>query len=172
MANENFAPIRRVVTGHRSNNTAAVLIDGGTIKQVGAPLQVQRNAPVDAALIDLGGATLLPGLIDGHTHLLLDVIVRGVRVGHPFSVALALVAKEMPDPIGTEFGMTSDEIAFTSVNLSRFLQLAGAERAPLTPTATSSFVLLLVPFVSARCANVLFWYAFHFHQFALTSRQN
>jgi len=27
MANENFAPIRRVVTGHRSNNTAAVLID-------------------------------------------------------------------------------------------------------------------------------------------------
>lgn len=42
----------------------------------------------------------------------LDVIVRGVRVGHPFSTALGLVAKEMPDPIGTEFGMTSDEIAF------------------------------------------------------------
>src|SRR5262245_4423263 len=42
----------------------------------------------------------------------LDVIVRGVRVGHPFSVALSLVAKEMPDPIGTEFGMASDEIAF------------------------------------------------------------
>lgn len=42
----------------------------------------------------------------------LDIIVRGVRVGHPFSVALGLVAKEMLDPIGTEFGMTSDEIAF------------------------------------------------------------
>lgn len=42
----------------------------------------------------------------------LDVIVRGVRAGHPFSTALGLVAKEMPDPIGTEFGMTSDEIAF------------------------------------------------------------
>jgi tight adherence protein B len=42
----------------------------------------------------------------------LDVIVRAVRVGHPFSSALGLVAKEMPDPIGTEFGMTSDEIAF------------------------------------------------------------
>jgi tight adherence protein B len=42
----------------------------------------------------------------------LDVIVRGVRVGHPFSTALSLVAKEMPDPIGTEFGMASDEIAF------------------------------------------------------------
>jgi tight adherence protein B len=42
----------------------------------------------------------------------LDIIVRGVRVGHPFSAALGLVAKEMPDPIGTEFGMTADEIAF------------------------------------------------------------
>jgi tight adherence protein B len=42
----------------------------------------------------------------------LDIIVRGVRVGHPFSTALSLVAKEMPDPIGTEFGMTADEIAF------------------------------------------------------------
>jgi tight adherence protein B len=42
----------------------------------------------------------------------LDVIVRSVRVGHPFSTALGLVAKEMPDPIGTEFGMTCDEIAF------------------------------------------------------------
>jgi tight adherence protein B len=41
-----------------------------------------------------------------------DVIVRGVRVGYPFSSAIALVAKEMPDPIGTEFGMTADEIAF------------------------------------------------------------
>jgi tight adherence protein B len=42
----------------------------------------------------------------------LDVIVRGVRVGLPFSSALSLVAKEMPDPVGTEFGMTADEIAF------------------------------------------------------------
>jgi len=42
----------------------------------------------------------------------IDVIVRGVRVGFPFSAALDLVAREMPDPVGTEFGITSDEIAF------------------------------------------------------------
>jgi tight adherence protein B len=41
-----------------------------------------------------------------------DVIVRGVKVGYPFSSAIALVAKEMADPIGTEFGMTADEISF------------------------------------------------------------
>ena len=40
----------------------------------------------------------------------IEVIVRGVKVGYPFSSALTLVAREMPDPIGTEFGMTADEI--------------------------------------------------------------
>jgi tight adherence protein B len=42
----------------------------------------------------------------------LDIVVRGVRVGHPFPMALNLVSREMPDPIGTEFGMTGDEIGF------------------------------------------------------------
>ena len=43
-----------------------------------------------------------------------DVIVRGVKSGYPFTVALGLVGKEMSDPVGTEFGMTSDEISFGS----------------------------------------------------------
>ena len=51
---------------------AAVLIEDGKIKEVGAPSRVQ--APAGVTTIDLGGATLLPGLIDSHTHLLLDVI--------------------------------------------------------------------------------------------------
>ena len=42
----------------------------------------------------------------------LDVIVRGLRAGHPFRVALALVAREMPDPVGSEFGIVADEIMF------------------------------------------------------------
>jgi tight adherence protein B len=42
----------------------------------------------------------------------IDIIVRGVRVGLPFTSAVALVAREMPDPVGTEFGMLADEIAF------------------------------------------------------------
>jgi tight adherence protein B len=44
----------------------------------------------------------------------IDVIVRGVKSGYPFTIALGLVAKEMSDPMGTEFGMTSDEINFGS----------------------------------------------------------
>ena len=54
---------------------AAVLIEDGKIKQVGAPSEVQQKAPAGTNTIDLGSATLLPGLIDSHTHLLLDVVV-------------------------------------------------------------------------------------------------
>jgi len=52
-----------------------VLIEDGKIKETGSPAKVKGNAPVGVKTIDLGGATLLPGLIDGHTYLLLDVIV-------------------------------------------------------------------------------------------------
>jgi tight adherence protein B len=49
-------------------------------------------------------AELLPDAI--------DVIVRGLKVGYPLPAAIELVAREMPDPIGSEFGMTADEISF------------------------------------------------------------
>jgi len=42
----------------------------------------------------------------------LDIVVRGLRAGHPFRVALGLVARELSDPIGTEFGILLDEIGF------------------------------------------------------------
>jgi len=54
---------------------AAVLIENGKIKEVGAPPKVQTHASGDVKTIDLGNATLLPGLIDGHAHLFLDIIV-------------------------------------------------------------------------------------------------
>ena len=54
---------------------AAVLIEDGKIRLVGAPARLAAEAPAAGWVVDLGGATLLPGLIDSHTHLLLDVIV-------------------------------------------------------------------------------------------------
>jgi imidazolonepropionase-like amidohydrolase len=56
-------------------SSAAVLIANGKIKEVGPLTRVQPNVPVGAKTIDLGSATLLPGLIDSHTHLLMDDIV-------------------------------------------------------------------------------------------------
>jgi len=41
-----------------------------------------------------------------------ELMVRSLRVGHPFSAAVSIVAKEVPDPLGTEMGMISDEAAY------------------------------------------------------------
>ena len=51
----------------------------------------------------------------------LDVIVRSLRAGHPVPVALELVAREMPDPVGSEFGMACDEITY-GTGLGKALQ--------------------------------------------------
>ena len=41
-----------------------------------------------------------------------ELMVRSLRVGHPFSSAIANVAKEIADPLGTEFGMIADEASY------------------------------------------------------------
>jgi imidazolonepropionase-like amidohydrolase len=47
-------------------NNAVILIEAGRVKQAGANLPI----PSGAEVIDLGNMTMLPGLIDCHTHLL------------------------------------------------------------------------------------------------------
>lgn len=42
----------------------------------------------------------------------IDIIVRSLKAGHPVPVAISMVAREMPDPIGSEFGMVSDEVTY------------------------------------------------------------
>ncbi|GHA50738.1 pilus assembly protein TadB [Amylibacter ulvae] len=41
-----------------------------------------------------------------------DLVVRSLKVGHPFSSAINVVAAEMPDPIGSEFGIIADESTY------------------------------------------------------------
>ncbi|MFT6169256.1 MAG: tight adherence protein B [Celeribacter sp.] len=41
-----------------------------------------------------------------------ELMVRSLRVGHPFSNALTIVSKEVPDPLGTEMGVIADESAY------------------------------------------------------------
>jgi imidazolonepropionase-like amidohydrolase len=47
----------------------AILIEGDRIVEVGPAATIAGHTPAGARVIDLGGATLLPGLIDCHTHL-------------------------------------------------------------------------------------------------------
>ncbi|HEY2183577.1 MAG TPA: type II secretion system F family protein [Xanthobacteraceae bacterium] len=87
---------------------------------------VLRRDLTQALLIALFSATALPYLVlrilrrrrqrafgaqfpDG-----LDMIVRSLRAGHPVPIALTMVAREMRDPIGSEFGMVVDEITYGS----------------------------------------------------------
>jgi tight adherence protein B len=42
----------------------------------------------------------------------IELMVRSLRVGYPFASAIQIVAKEVPDPFGTEMGMIADEVAY------------------------------------------------------------
>lgn len=41
-----------------------------------------------------------------------ELMVRSLRVGHPFNSAIQIVAKEIPDPLGSEFGLIADEATY------------------------------------------------------------
>ena len=58
-----------VRTGNYLSNQG-ILVENGKIKEVGPLATVQAHAPEDAVVIDLSQATVLPGLIDCHSHLL------------------------------------------------------------------------------------------------------
>jgi imidazolonepropionase-like amidohydrolase len=104
-------------------SAAAVLIENGKIKEVGSPDQVQPRTPQGAKTIDLGNATLLPGLIDAHTHLLLDVVVPPTadsmrRFNGDFVADLLLAIVESPSKrvlLGAQMAREDLESGFTTV---------------------------------------------------------
>ncbi len=70
----------------------------------------------------------------------LEMIVRSLRAGHPTSVAIGLVSREMPDPIGTEFGIVADEVSFGADLETGFRKMAervGLEGLQLLSVAIS-----------------------------------
>jgi len=71
----------------------------------------------------LGGTGLLVLLLSGmrnrrHRKLqdqlpeATDILVRSLRAGHPVASAIRLVARDLPDPIGTEFAIVADEMTY------------------------------------------------------------
>jgi imidazolonepropionase-like amidohydrolase len=102
---------------------AAVLIEGDRIKEVGPPAQLEPHAPAGAKTIALGQAILLPGLIDSHTHLLLDVVVPPEaeitrRFNGTFAPGLLLAIIESPTKrvlLGAQLAREDLESGFTTV---------------------------------------------------------
>lgn len=59
-----------------------------------------------------GTAKKRMALIEEQLPEAVELMVRSLRVGHPFSSAIQIVAKEVADPLGTEMGMIADEAAY------------------------------------------------------------
>ncbi len=70
----------------------------------------------------------------------LDMIVRSLRAGHPVPIAISMVAREMRDPIGSEFGIIADEITYGADLESGLRNLyfrVGQDDLPLFVTAVA-----------------------------------
>lgn len=52
------------------------------------------------------------GLLEEQLPDAVELMVRSLRVGHPFSAAIGIVSREVPDPLGSEFGIIADEAAY------------------------------------------------------------
>jgi tight adherence protein B len=77
------------------------LIPGALAGGVGAPIMFLKMTAAKRA-----------GALGFQLPQALEIIVRSLEAGHPVPTAVALVGREMSDPIGTEFGMAADEIAY------------------------------------------------------------
>jgi tight adherence protein B len=70
----------------------------------------------------------------------IDIIVRSLRAGHPVPIAITMVGKEMTDPIGSEFGIVSDELTYGSDLETAMRNLyfrVGTDDLPLFVTAVA-----------------------------------
>ncbi len=111
-----------------------------------------RGSLVEAALAALFSATVLPYFVlrmlrarrqkkfGAQFPDALDIIVRSLRAGHPVPIAIAMVGREMPDPIGSEFGMVSDEITYGAdieTAMRNLYGRIGSDDLPLFVTAVA-----------------------------------
>ncbi|UMA65798.1 type II secretion system F family protein [Roseivivax marinus] len=86
---------------------AALILGGGAPVAVLVAARNARNAKLVAQLPDA-----------------LDLLARGLRVGHPLNTSIGAVANEMPDPIGTEFGLIYDQVSFGDELTDAFTEFA------------------------------------------------
>jgi len=52
------------------------------------------------------------GMIEEQLPDAVELMVRSLRVGHPFTNAISIVSKEIQDPLASEFGVIADESAY------------------------------------------------------------
>jgi len=112
-------------TGKNITLGAYVLINALTVGIAYVVLvAVVGRPPLQAGLFGLALGVLIPHLVVGmmggtrianflkHFPEAIDTMVRGLRSGLPISESIKAVAKEMPEPLSTEFGRVADAVRF------------------------------------------------------------
>src|SRR5215467_9411016 len=107
-------------------------------------LQASVAAPIGAAALPYLGLVFMRARRQGKFGQqfpdAIDIIVRSLRAGHPVPVAISMVARELPDPVGTEFGIVADEITYGADLETAMRNLSyrvGQEDLPLFVTAVA-----------------------------------
>ncbi|MFY0647563.1 type II secretion system F family protein [Sulfitobacter geojensis] len=102
-----------------------IMLMGGVavVAFLGLTIGTETEAPVRALIsvgIGIGAiyfwvsskANKRMGMIEEQLPDAVELMVRSLRVGHPFSSAISIVAKEVQDPLASEFGVIADEAAY------------------------------------------------------------
>jgi imidazolonepropionase-like amidohydrolase len=90
-----------------------ILVEDGKIKQVAAFTDLQAHVPKDAVTVDLSKATVLPGLIDCHAHLLMAA--SAVNPGNNILDAVAGTSASQRALLGARMAREDLEGGFTTV---------------------------------------------------------
>jgi len=95
---------------------AAIGIFGAVVMMRGDLMEAAVCTPIAAVVVPYVGLCMLRGSRQKKFGMqfpdAIDVIVRSLRAGHPVPTAVSMVSREMPDPIGTEFGILADEVTY------------------------------------------------------------
>jgi tight adherence protein B len=116
---------------------AAMTFDGNVTHAVGAALFAAVPLPLLVLRILRGRRQKKFGAQFPDS---IDIIVRSLRAGHPVPVAISMVAREIADPVGTEFGIVTDEITYGADLETAMRNLyfrVGADDLPLFVTAVA-----------------------------------
>jgi tight adherence protein B len=129
----------------------ALIVVGGSIAAFLVTL-LFRQSIVEAGVVGVLSVTVLPYMalrmlrgrrlkkFEGQFPDALDIIIRSLRAGHPVPVAVSMVGQEMKDPIGSEFGIVSDEITYGAdleTAMRNLYGRIGSDDLPLFVTAVA-----------------------------------
>lgn len=94
-------------TGAALSGLTNVLVRGNTIERFSStPIPVDRRA--DARIVQGGGRTLMPGLIDVHFHMMLASVPLNVALGGPEGYLNLIAAREANDTLMRGFTSVRD----------------------------------------------------------------